>query len=122
MINIESNFIINPESLRDQLEENNSYQIIFEKQVAYENMGQQTSLWVNSGGPRGFGMEELGSVRILEATHFPDQISGGIYTRVKFEVISLKNRVSTTFSRKNMDGGEYQNVVGRKIYQRNLPK
>ena len=90
MVDIENTFIIKPDLLPLDLEKNNYHEIIMKGQIVYPFINQQTTLWTNSGGSRGMGTNEIGKVKIMGIEYFPEPITGEIYTKVKFEVISLK--------------------------------
>lgn len=88
MVSIESNFIVKRDELPSSLEENKIYEIPIKKQVNYTFIGQLVPLWVNGLGSKEMGVDDIGKVRILEATHYKE--NNEVYTRVKFEVLSLK--------------------------------
>lgn len=87
-MNLENNFIIKKDQLPpEELKVNRQYEIKIDKQVTYSCINQEIPLWINN---KGFGLREIGKVKIIHAIHLPELISGKIHTLVKYKVLSLK--------------------------------
>ena len=69
------------------LKENQTYENVLRYQVTFSCIGKKTGLWIRNGE---HARRDLGIVKIISVTHFPELNNGKIYTLVKYEITKLK--------------------------------